>query len=151
LEKLGHDVDSVAKTKLEYQQKNDLIDVPTQSSNYFEVLSQTDETINLTQEKLNMALMIDGYLKDKKNEFEPFKLVPSALGLEDITLNQLVQAYNLAQLERKSLIEGGTPPGNPVLKQKAAQLEEMRKSLLENLANIKNAIASQMSSLNDKN
>lgn len=151
LDKLGKELDSIAKLKLQYQQKHDLIDVDAQSSNYFEALSATDETINLLQEKSTMAVLLDNYLKDKKNEHEPFRLVPSALGLEDVTLNQLVQGYNLAQLERKSLLEGGTPANNPVIRQQEAQIEEMRKSLLENISNIKGAISSQLAAAKNKN
>ena len=151
LDKLGKDLDSVTKIKLQYQQKNDLIDVTAQSTNYFEALSTTDDAINIIQEKSNMAEIIDTYLKDKKNEYEPFKLVPSALGLEDLTLNQLVQGYNLAQLDRKSYIEGGSPRDNPVMKQKEGQIEELRKSLLENISNLKAALSSQMNIAKAKN
>jgi tyrosine-protein kinase Etk/Wzc len=151
LTKLGKEVDSIEKIKLDYQQKNDLIDVEAQSSNYFEILSQYDQTINLQQDKLNMAVMLDNYLKDKKNEHEAFKLVPSSLGLEDVTLNELVQGYNLAQLERKSLVEGGSPVDNPVIKQKESQIEEMRRKIVENLANIQQALNSQLKDTKGKN
>jgi capsular exopolysaccharide synthesis family protein len=151
LDKLGKELDSIAKLKLQYQQKHDLIDVDAQSSNYFEALSTTDASINLLQEKSSMADMLENYLKDKRNEHEPFRLVPSALGLEDVTLNQLVQGYNLAQLERKSLLEGGTPVNNPIVRQQEAQIEEMRKSLLENLINIRGAISSQLTAAKNKN
>src|SRR5262249_24355909 len=151
MNKLGHEIDSVAKIKLAYQQKNDLIDVETQSESYFNVLSESDASINIAQEKLGMAQMSSNYLTDKKTEHETFKLVPSSLGLEDITLGQLIQAYNVAQLERNSLVEGGTPESNPVIKQKEAQIEELRQRSLESLGNIKQAITSQINLLKSKN
>jgi tyrosine-protein kinase Etk/Wzc len=149
--KLGNEVDSIEKIKLDFQQKNDLIDVTAQSANYFDILSQYDQAINVQQEKLSMAIMVANYLKDKKNEHEPFKLVPSALGLEDVTLNELVQGYNIAQLERKSLLEGGTPPDNPVIKRDEGRIEEMRQRIIENLDNIQTALSSQMGRARDKN
>ena len=67
---MGKELDSIAKLKLQYQQKHDLIDVDAQSSNYFDALSTTDASINLLQEKSSMADMLDNYLKDKRNEHE---------------------------------------------------------------------------------
>lgn len=136
LDKLKSEIDSVEKIKLAYQQRNDLIDVEAQSSSYFSSLSDANQVLNLQVDKMSTAQMIDNYISDKKNEHEPFKLVPSALGLEDITLNGLVQSYNIAQLERKGLLEGGTPVDNPLIKKKENDIEQLRQSLGENLRNI---------------
>ncbi|MES1223734.1 MAG: GNVR domain-containing protein, partial [Bacteroidota bacterium] len=141
---LKHEVDSVEKIKLDYQQRNDIIDVEAQSSNFLDLITQSDQDINLLQEKMNMADMIDSYLKDKKNEHEPFKLSPSVLGLDDPTLGGLIQGYNLAELERKNLVDGGASPDNPVIKQKEGQIEEMRQRVIESLVNIKTALSSQI-------
>ncbi len=150
LDKLHHEIDSVEKIKLNYQQKNDLIDVEAQSSNYFTSLSGANQLMNLIQDKLNTTQMIEAYLKDKKNEHEPFKLILSALGLEDVTLNTLMQGYNVAQLERKSILEGGTPPDNPLIKKKEADIEEIRQGLIENLSNITSAYSSQIADTKNK-
>ncbi len=144
LDKLDHEIDSIEKIKLAYQQKNDLIDVDAQSGNYFSSLSDANQAISLQEDKLNSAQMVDAYLKDKANQYEPFKLVPSALGLDDVTLNGLIQGYNVAQLERKGLLEGGTPVDNPLIKKKEGDIEEIRQRLIENLANIKSAYESQI-------
>jgi len=151
MSRLGKEVDSVAKIKLDYQQKNDLIDVSVQSSNYFNVLTETDNAINIQQEKVNIANLINNYLKDEKNQHETFKLVPSSLGLEDATLNELIQGYNIAQLERKSLLDGGTPQSNPVIKQKEGQIEETRQRVIESIDNLKTALSSQIQGLKTKN
>ncbi|MGC4035946.1 MAG: polysaccharide biosynthesis tyrosine autokinase [Chitinophagaceae bacterium] len=150
LDTLHHEIDSIEKIKLNFQQKNDLIDVEAQSTNYFTSLSDANAAESLVADKLSTAQMVNGYLRDKKNEHEPFKLVPSALGLEDITLNGLVQSYNIAQLERKGLLEGGTPPDNPIIKKKESDIEEMRQRLLENLANIMTAYNSLLSDAKSK-
>lgn len=150
LDKLGHEIDSVQKIKLTYQQKNDIIDVDAQSENYFSSLSEANQAINISEDKLNTAKMVDGYLKDKKNEHELFKLVPSSLGLEDITLNGFIQSYNLGQLERKSLLEGGSPPDNPIIKKKESEIEEVRQRLLENLSNIISTFTTQIEQAKNK-
>jgi capsular exopolysaccharide synthesis family protein len=144
LEKLGDEIDSVAKIKLAYQEKNDLLDVESQSTSYFTAISDADNAINLAQDKSNMADLLVNYLSDQKNVHEPFRMVPSSLGLEDPTLNGLVTGYNTAQLERKAMIDGGTTPDNPIIRQADGQIEKIRQSLLENLKNIKTATNSQI-------
>ncbi|MBS1575509.1 MAG: polysaccharide biosynthesis tyrosine autokinase [Bacteroidetes bacterium] len=150
LDKLGHEIDSIEKIKLAFQQKNDLIDVSAQSESYFSSLSESNQALNLQIDKLNTAQMVDAYLKDKKNEHEPFNLVPSALGLEDVTLNGLIQSYNIAQLERKSLLDGGTTIDNPLIKKKEGDINEIRQRLLENLSNIMSAYGNQIRKAKDQ-
>ncbi|MGB3007690.1 MAG: polysaccharide biosynthesis tyrosine autokinase, partial [Chitinophagaceae bacterium] len=131
-----HKLDSVQQMYLDYQGKYNIIDAETQSSKYFEIIGESDKSINEQTLKLNVAEMVDSYLADKKNEFTRI-VVPSTLGLEDPTLNELVGGYNKAQLERKQLLDGNVPVGNPAVKEIDGQIEKMRVSIRENLRNIK--------------
>ena len=63
------------------------------------------------QFKLDIADEIDAYLKDKKNQYNT--TTPSALFLEDATLNELVGLYNKVQLERQALLDANVPPDHP--------------------------------------
>lgn len=131
-------LDSVQNIFLSYQTRYNLIDAETQSSGYFTIIGESDKTINEQRVKLNVAQMIDQYLSDKKNEFTKV-VVPSSLGIEDPTLNELVTSYNKAQLERRQLVDGNVPVANPVIKELDGQIEKMRVSIRENLRNIRTA------------
>lgn len=133
---LTHELDTVQLRLLEYQQKNNLINVDLQSAGYLEKITEGDKIINEQQMKMNVADMVDEYLKDKSNQYTRMT-VPSSLGLEDVTLNELVSGYNKAQLERQALLDANVPPANPAVKQAEGQIEKIRQSLLENLENIK--------------
>ena len=138
LKDIGAKLDSVQQLYLQYQRKYNLIDATTQSGNYFNIISESDKTINEQSLMLNVAGMIDEYLADKKNEFTRI-IVPTTLGLDDATLNELVGGYNKAQLARKQLLDGNVPAANPSVKELDGQIEKLRVSIRENLRNIKSA------------
>lgn len=146
MEVLGRELDSVQNNLLRYAQDNNLIDAEAQTSAYFENLSAADKAINEQQLQLNTADYIEIYLRDKKNSYGPV-IVPSSLGLNDPTLNELVNAYNTMQIERQQLLDGNVPAGNPAVVEAGEQIEKLRISLLENLSNIKNSIRKTIASL----
>ncbi|MGQ0739682.1 MAG: GumC family protein [Bacteroidota bacterium] len=146
LEFLGRELDSVQDRMLEYLEQNNIIDIEKQSENYFGGISEADKAINEQQLQLNTADFIEAYLRDKKNVYSPV-LVPSSLGLNDATLNGLVNSYNNLQVERQSLLDGNTPPANPIVAEMTEQVEKLRINLLENLDNIKRSYLKTMSTL----
>lgn len=149
LESYEHQVDSLQADLLEYQLRNDVIDIETQQSDYFNKIGESDKLINEQQFKVNIADYLDSYLKNKKNEFTKIP-VPSSLGLEDETLNELVNTYNAAQLERKSLLDNNIPLGNPQVKTAEGQIELIRQSVIENLKNIKSTYTLSIGDLRRK-
>ncbi len=148
LDTLDIEIDQIQTRLLTLRQKSGLIDLERQSGNFFNTITETDKLIVDQMTKANAADLIDGYLKNKKNEFD---LVPSSLGIIDFTLNSLVASYNAMQQERKNQLEGGMTAQHPVIKQKEKDIEELRKSLLEALRNIKNEINSQVAEYRRQN
>ena len=134
LDTLRTELDNAQKLLLDYQLKNDLIDVEAQSGNYFMALTESDKLINEQQFNLNIAELLEDYIVDKKNEFN---VVPSSLGLNDGTLNGLILEYNKTQIERKLLVDANIPEENPVVKEKSGQIEELRQRMMESIKNIK--------------
>lgn len=147
---LNTEIDSIQTIFLAYRQKYNLIDVESQPGVFIEKIAGFDKAIEEQELKLNIADFVDNYLKDKKNEYVKV-VVPSSLGLEDPTLNELVTAYNKAQLERQSLLDSDIPKNNPVVIGVEGQIEKLRQSVLENLRNIKSSYNSLISNLQKRN
>ncbi len=147
LENLRGEVDSIQAIFLAYQQKNNLVNVELQSSEYFNKMGEADKLIGEQQLRLNVAGLIGDYLRDKKNKFSSINVVPSSLGLEDLTLNELVSGYNRAQLERQALLDANIPEDNPAVKQAEGMIEKQRQSVLENINNIKASLSSTIGTL----
>jgi tyrosine-protein kinase Etk/Wzc len=134
LDKISRELDSVTSRLLAFQQANNLINFESQSSTYFSNIDETEKGIEAQRTQLELIRMLDDYLRERKNNFST---TPSTLGLNDITLSNLIAAYNTQQLERKALIDGGVPVANIRVQQLEGQIERLRQSLLENLHNIK--------------
>lgn len=149
LDKLKGELDSIQEILLDYRQKNKLIDVEAQSGNSFTKITAADQLINEQQMKVTVADMVDDYLTDKQNQYNKV-VVPSSLGLEDLTLNELVNGYNKAQIERRALLESDIPPSNPAVKEAEAIIEQQRQMVLENLKNIRSSYNAAIAALSRK-
>ncbi|MDB5251871.1 MAG: hypothetical protein JWP27_1040, partial [Flaviaesturariibacter sp.] len=145
---VSRELDSVTNALVAYQQSHNLTDVEGAASNYMSKVEEADKQLVEQRSLLNNAQLIQAYVSDTRNRFN---LVPSSLSIDDPTLNSLISGYNMAQLDRKTLIEGGTPTENPRVKLKEEQLEKLRTSLVENLRNIKTAFNSSISSASQRN
>jgi len=146
---LSKELDTIQINLLSYQQKHNLIDVDAISSDYLDKINSADKEVSIQKSQMDVASMIEDYLKDKKYKFSQ-AVVPSSLSIEDLTLNELVTTYNTAQLARQSLLDGNVPEANPLVKQAEGQIEKLRQSILENIKNIKASYAEKIATINRK-
>ncbi|MEP7373385.1 MAG: polysaccharide biosynthesis tyrosine autokinase [Chitinophagaceae bacterium] len=146
LDKLKKELDSIQTNLLAYRQRNNLINVETQSDGYFAKISAADNLLNEQMMRLAVTDLVDEYLKDKRNQYNKV-VVPSSLGLEDITLNELVSGYNKSQLERQGLLASNIPPDNPSVKELEGLIEQQRQSVLEALSNIRSSYNQAISTI----
>ncbi len=150
LQILNRELDSSQQKLLIFQQQNDLVNVDLQLADYFTSINEGDKTVLAQQTRLSIADMIEGYLRNGSQQYERI-VVPSSLGLEDEVLNQMVGAYNKAQMDRKMLLEGNGAAGNPAVKETESQIENLRRSILENISNIKSSYRSSIDRLQSSN
>jgi hypothetical protein len=99
-------------------------------------------------EKDNIAGMLDSYLR---NETNAYTLVPSTLGLDDVTLGGMISLYNAAQLDRKSLIDANIPETNLRVKQKEEGIERLRITIFESIKNLRRFISANIAHLQRQN
>jgi capsular exopolysaccharide synthesis family protein len=144
LKVISRELDSVTAVLLAYQHANNIIAPQIQTSGHFSRLESADQQINNARVQLNVMQILQDYLQDSKNKYN---LVPSTLGVQDATLSNLISAYNVAQLDRKALIDANVPEINPRVQQLEDQIERLRQNVQENLRNIKNAQESAISRL----
>lgn len=131
LKERAKELDSITASLVTYQKQNNIISPETQASNYF---SRVEEAHKLEQDQriqYNNANQLQDYLQT--NRESP---VPSSLGIEDPTLNNLISSYNKSQLEKKELLENAQP-GHIVVRQKAEEIDAIRDKIVENIKNIK--------------
>jgi tyrosine-protein kinase Etk/Wzc len=148
MKKVERELDSVTGSLLRYQRDNNLINSESQSGNFFSRLEKTDDAINEERVQDNIAVMIDNYISNGENAFN---LVPSTLGLSDATLSTLIGAYNVAQLDRKALIDANTPVTNVKVRQKESEIERLRINIRESLQNLRKSIQASINRLEQRN
>jgi capsular exopolysaccharide synthesis family protein len=145
---LSRELDSVTNRLLSYQQAHNLTDVDIATANYYSKAEETDQALNQQKSQLSQLNLIETYVRDTRMAYN---IVPSSLGIEDQTLSTLISAYNVAQLERKSLLDSNVPQENPVVKQKEEQIEKLRRNILENVNNLQRAYSSSLGELRSRN
>lgn len=142
LDTVARQLDSITNLRLAFIKKNNTYDLQAQSSNY---LTQMEDASKNRAEQVSMlsrAYQIEGDLLTGTGTAK----VPSSLGIQDPTLNKMVDAYNQAQLQKKALLET-TLPGNIAVKQQQQVIDQLQKNILANLSNIKTSIRSAISSI----
>jgi tyrosine-protein kinase Etk/Wzc len=135
-------IDSIADVRLGFMKRNRIVDPQAQSTSFFAQMEKARDESKMHRIKLNNVYQIEGYIRNKTGGVP----VPSSLGLEDLTLNENVSAYNQAQVELNALLKT-TPSGNAVVKQKEEVINRLRGNILESLSNIKTSYNSAISSL----
>ncbi len=128
------EMDSITRVMLQFQRDNNLLTEESQGGTYLGKIAEGDLEINKLRAELTMADMIDNYLR---NQSYAYDLVPSNFKLSDGTLNNLIAGYNVAQLERKGLIDSKIPETNPLVKQKEDLVERLRLNIFESIKNLK--------------
>ncbi|MFM2337391.1 MAG: hypothetical protein RL115_584 [Bacteroidota bacterium] len=127
-------LDSLKQLAIQFQNQNNVVDIQSQSESIREVMSEADKQINDQVAKKYVIDVLDTYVNDKKNEYSK---VPSSLALEDMVLAQMIAQYNLAQSERKRLLDANVPSAHPIIKELEGQIDKNRNNIREALKNIK--------------
>jgi len=141
LERIEQDLDSIEAKRILFVNENNLSGYEEQLATYFKIQTESDEQIKNQKQQLVVIDIMKEYLEDTLNYFEK---TPSSLTLSDQTLNTMVGSYNIMQLERKKMLEQKIPEENPQIQAKNAELEKLRKSILEALKNVKVAYNSSI-------
>lgn len=116
-----------------FRQTSNLIDIEKQTGEEFTELKELEKKVNDQDIQKEVMGMVQSYISNPARKFE---LVPSSLGISDVTLNSLVNAYNELQLKRAEELKT-TPAEHPAMKVLDAQIEKLRISILESLSNLR--------------
>lgn len=119
-----------------YKKKNSLTDITSEAAIFLQSSSEYNKKLAELETQLNLVGYIETYVKDNKNKYN---LVPANLGIEDMSLLELMQEYNKALLERMKLMRT-TNDKNPVITQMEEQLKALRASIITSIGSIKDGL-----------
>jgi capsular exopolysaccharide synthesis family protein len=126
-----------------YKSRYHLIDVTSDAASYLEKEGDIEKRLmDKTVEKNIVKFMID--FLDKENGFD--RLLPSNLGLEDVSIVEMTDQYNKLVLERNQLVSVSGVK-NPGIARLESQLSNMRSSLESSLRNLNKSLDLKISKL----
>jgi capsular exopolysaccharide synthesis family protein len=144
---ITRELGDVEKDLQKYKQQNDVINLESQSQLYLSSQSDLDKQISQLEVQVRVIGYLEEYMGNMQNDFS---VVPTSLGIEDLTLKGLIQQYNEIQLTREAQLKT-TTASNPTVKLMEGQLEKLRVNILENLKNLKVTAELQIKTLKQKN
>ncbi|MBO9592165.1 MAG: polysaccharide biosynthesis tyrosine autokinase [Niabella sp.] len=130
-----HDIDSLQRKLVTYQQNNNLVDATLQIT----ALLQRAQEQDAAGQEQRMAINTLDLLESGVAKGENSVLTPSALGIKDAGLSDALTKLNEAQLQRKNLVDGNVPVDNPQIKQLDQTIETLRKGALTNIQTLKSS------------
>lgn len=129
----------------EYKKKYNLTNIQTE----VELLLETNVEYQKEIEKIENQINIIEFVVDHLKKGDQTTTIPMNLGLDSEVLAKMVYEYNEAVLMRMKL-ERTSLPTNPSLKQANQQIDELRRSILESVASMKQSLQITKSGLMKK-
>lgn len=127
----------------DFKNKNNVLDVQKQFTFYFDNSYANIKLVDNIDLSLKILGIIEEYLQKSNNQD---KTIPTNLGINDLTLTNLIAAYNQAQLKR----EREAPfllNNSPILKDYNNQIAELRNNILESIKQVRKQYDLQKSEL----
>ncbi|MEP6726589.1 MAG: polysaccharide biosynthesis tyrosine autokinase, partial [Bacteroidota bacterium] len=117
------------------KQKYKIFSPAQQSSMVFSELSETNKQLTDRGVKVKVVDILSNYINDKTN---PYRIVPSTMGIDEPTLIQQISEFNKIQLDRETSLKT-TPASNPLVKNYEVAIEKLRTDMLQNLQHVRQA------------
>lgn len=133
LDTIKNELGGVESGLLKYREKNEVIDLSQQSTQYFENLSESNKQLVTQQVQLGV---IDYLLQYVQNPANRNSLVPASLGIQEPVLEPMFSQYNALQLQRNNLLQT-TGSSNPAIATIDRSIEKLREQIPEALKNVK--------------
>ncbi len=145
---ITNELSDVDENVSNFKSNNKIFDLTTNASLFFENESENEKLIVENGTQLKMAEYIYEYISNKKNG----ELIPSNIGINNPSIEKMIETVNTLQLERNKLIIGSSEK-NPVIINLDTQLESLKRNLKESLSNQSNSLKIRNKSLEnqDKN
>lgn len=129
---ISNELNDVENNVKDFKQSNAL-DIEAEGTQEIGKAKEIQDKLNDEELQINIADMVSTYINNPKRKFE---LVPSNLGIGDITLTGLVSTYNDGVLKRQTMLKT-LGEQNLEVKDLESQLDDLRGKIMESINNIK--------------
>jgi len=117
-----------------YKKNNNLTDISSEAKLFLNSANEYDKKISDIETQLNLVTYIEDFIKEPKNKQN---LIPNNLGLQDASINGLIESYNNLLLEHMKLIRTSNDE-NPVITRLEQKINVLRNNLIASTQSVKN-------------
>lgn len=125
----------------DFKTSNALTDIDSESR----LIVNSNSDLEQAALDLNTQLKLVGYMADFINNKDN-ELIPSNLGLSNMSLNQSTILYNEILMERNRLLKGANSQ-NPIIVNLDSQLLNLKTSISQSLSNLKSSLSISLNDL----
>lgn len=137
------ELDSVDRAIQEFRTSQDIVDIGAQGQQYLAGAGTSDAQLGQIDVQLSVLKEVESYVRSKG---QGAGIVPSTVGLNNEMLSSLLKNLYEAESQYQKLIST-TGENNPMAVGLRQQIEQLRPSILENIASQKRAMQGSRSTL----
>ena len=126
LKKLSESIDTISKNTINFRSANNIYDPITQTSKSLDNITKGQE-MSL---ELKIQIEIAKALLEKLIDHSNFDILPANIGINNESVNQLLNSFNELAIKRKNLLVSTTEQ-SPLIKQLNIQLENGKKAIIK--------------------
>lgn len=126
---ISGDLSAVDKNAEQFKEGNQLTDVEAEAKLYLETASESDKKVMEQRTQLKLVDYMRESIKSNKAE-----LLPSNIGLQDLSIEKTISEYNKMVLERDDLLQTSTSD-NPVVQNINDNIRTLNLNLMRSLDN----------------
>jgi capsular exopolysaccharide synthesis family protein len=141
------DLTGVEKNIEQFKSLNNFIDLNEQSKALAENASSLTREASQYEVQLKVVESLESYLSNTRNKG---RVVPSTLFIEDVTLTNLINKYNLLQTEKESLLLASTE-SSPYISNIENRLRDTRSDIITSLNTVKRSLQISVNEINRRN
>ncbi|MFN2438480.1 MAG: GumC family protein [Chitinophagaceae bacterium] len=142
LKSVSHDLDSIER-KIERLKSDNAVDLSAQGSMYLQNVNAADQKLGEVNSQLSILNTVESYVQSKSVQGG---IVPSALGVNDPILSQLLDILYSTELQYEQL-KSTTAENNPMMVSIRDQINKIKPSILENIQNRRKGLIASRSNL----
>lgn len=142
---LAKELDSIEIGKKDFKTSNNLVDLPTNSGISLTQRSKTDEELFRLENQLTLSKMVLDNVNISKNE-----LLPSNIGIDNVSVNSLISEYNTIVLEKEKLISSAGE-NNPSIQLLVSKIKDLRININSSLQAYSNQLEVSLSKIKKRN
>ncbi len=134
------DLKAIESRVSSFKSQNKVTSVTGEASQFLQQAGEVDAMKINQRNQLNLIAALENELITNRNNPT---LVPSTLGISEPTLNSMIQQHNQLVLKREQMA-ALSGPKNPGLLDLDRQIQNLRGSMISNVASLKSAYAAQL-------